>query len=231
MSVLHNIQIKGQFPLFKIQRSDLIDSLQSGCFYMNSLKYYRELYNTTLDETIGDPHEGKLVINNGALHISGSSTPIPLNGYPLATKNENDFVLCMFGINTLLHNKFTLNNEQKEKLKGFGDSVLVFTDIDELIIRIANAAKKANVKINGNFVNYYSEDIDIADRFIPLVQNGIENIVFHKRERYSYQQEYRFTVENPSDEDKMILDIGDITSISEKITLEEFLNSELVARV
>lgn len=47
-------QIKG-FPLIKIKSRDIIEKIQKGLFYMNSLRYYRNLYEKSQDEVIGDP--------------------------------------------------------------------------------------------------------------------------------------------------------------------------------
>lgn len=222
-------QIKGPFPLIKIQPREFIESLQSGCMYMNSLAYYREKYAKTGDDTIGDPHEGKLIIHNGALYVPELGIAEQLNDYPLATANENDYVFCMFGINREISDKFLFSEEQKQKLIDFGDTALIITDIPEFFQRIKHSAMSADVSIDNNFVKYYDEKVDDALRLYSYLQSGIKNVVFHKRIQYKYQQEYRFTIPYIPGQDVVKLQIGDISDISEMISTSDFLNAIISA--
>lgn len=90
-------QIKG-FPLIKIKYRDIIEKIQKDSFYMNSLRYYRNLYEKSKDEVIGDPYEGRLFIPEAYLMIEGE-TPTPIKNEALRTLHEDDFVFCMFGVN------------------------------------------------------------------------------------------------------------------------------------
>ena len=56
-------QAKG--PVYiKIKSSDVIKSIRSGNLWFTSLKYYRDLYENSEDDTIGDKYEGKLIVND-----------------------------------------------------------------------------------------------------------------------------------------------------------------------
>lgn len=215
-------QIKG-FPLVKIKSHEMIEKIRAGSFYMNSLKVYRDMYKDCKDNVVGDPYEGKLIVHDAALHIPECAITKALNDYIFPTVNENDFVFCMFGVNPNRYCSFNFTEEQKQKLLGFDDTALVITDSDEFIRRIENAAVAKNLKITHRFVNYYDKKADDVWRFISLLY-GTENIVFHKIEEYSYQQEYRFTIQNYTNADFLELDIGDISDITTELTTKEFLN-------
>lgn len=220
-------QIKG-FPLIKIKSRDIIEKMQKGSFYMNSLRYYRKLYENSKDEVIGDPYEGKLFIPEAYLMIEGE-TPIPLKNEALRTSHEDDFVFCMFGVNPVKYSTFQFTEEQKENLIGFDDTTLLITDTVEFRKRVFDAARKEGLEIREGFVQYYDPSVnspDIYSLYARLI-NGMENIVFHKRIQYQYQQEYRFTVSQPIGGvyvEHRELNIGDISDISEIFTTKEFLS-------
>lgn len=220
-------QIEG-FPLIKIKSRELIEKLQSGSFYMNSLKFFRNTYKDGKSDGVGDPYEGKLFVHNAVVKIAELGVEKVLNDYPISTVNENDFVFCMFGVDASKHTSFTFTEEQKEKLIAFDEAALLITNTDEFFRRIEKAADEKGLQIISGFVKYYDETADEILRFISLLTYGTENIVFHKTVKYSYQQEYRFTIQNNTGEDFIELDIGDITDISKIFTTKEILNSTIV---
>ena len=68
--ILYYGQIKG-FPLIKINSKEIIEKTRKGSFYMNSLKFYRDLYKNTHDEIIGDPFEGKIYMHSAIMNVNG----------------------------------------------------------------------------------------------------------------------------------------------------------------
>ena len=56
--------VKG-FPLIKFQSRELIESLQNGLIYMNSLEWLRKHENDDGDVVVGDSFEAMLHINEG----------------------------------------------------------------------------------------------------------------------------------------------------------------------
>lgn len=222
-------QIKG-FPLIKIKSREIIEKIRAGSFYMSSLKKYRELYAESGDDTVGDPNEGKLIIHDAIFKIEELGINEKVTDQAIATVNENDFVFCMFGVNPNKYEHFTFSEEQKDKLTGFDDTVLLVADVYEFCRRIKKAADERNLKISSGFVNYYDETSNNFQLFINLIVNGTENIVFHKTKKYEYQQEYRFTIPNCSGEDCLELNIGDISDITEVFTTKEFFSSIIERR-
>ncbi|MDD4494960.1 MAG: hypothetical protein PHV32_11575 [Eubacteriales bacterium] len=230
----YKFQVKGS-PVMKIQTRKIIEKIRAGSFYMNSLKVYRDMYKKYKDTVIGDPNEGKFIIHdaiaqikkidtNGNVEEQSVSTTI-VKDQAFSTINENDFVFCMFGIDSAKYNSFKFTEEQKQKLVGFHDTALLITDSHEFCERVKKAAVARNLEIKNDFVNYYDQTINNADLFLSLAVKGTENIVFYKVKDYSYQQEYRFTTPNYTGTDHLELNIGDITDISEVFTTKELFNS------
>ena len=222
-------RIKG-FPLMKIQTREIIEKFQKGSFYMNSLRYYRQLYKNYHNEVVGDPYEGKFFVHNAILYIDGDEHV--LHDEPLQTANEDDFVFCMFCVNPQIDAGFSFTKEQQEKLTGFHDTVLIILDSDELHRRIYSAAQKIGVDVKAGFVQYYDPTINDATTYLNLL-HGMDNIVFHKRKQYQYQQEYRFTVRQPSKNkyvDHLELCIGDISDISKAYPTKEILPNLHISR-
>ena len=219
-------QIKG-FLLIKIKSKRIIEETRRGSFYMNSLKVFREMYKNSKDNVIGDPYEGKLIIYDAIIQIPELGINEVVKDSAFSTANENDFVFCMFGVNPNKHCSFQFTGEQKQKLINFDDTALLIIDVYEFCKRIKNAAIARNLVVKSGFVDYYDETVDDVGRLLKLVVNGMENIVFHKIKDYSYQQEYRFTIQNSTGAACLELNIGDISSISEVFTTTEMLNSHM----
>lgn len=195
---------------------------------MNSLKLYRDMYKDGNDDGIGDPYEGKLFVHNAVIRCEELGIEEKINNYPISTVNENDFVFCMFGVNPNKYCSFTFTEEQKEKLIAFDETALLITNTYEFCRRIKKSADEEGLRITSNFVNYYDDAVDDVTRLLSLLIHGTQNIVFYKAQRYSYQQEYRFTIPNNSGDKYIELEIGDITDISQIFTTKEILNSIIV---
>lgn len=62
--------IKGDTLLIKFKSEDIIDSLQSGCIYMNSIKKFRDIEKDG-DDKVGDFLDGLMHIHNGYIIVEG----------------------------------------------------------------------------------------------------------------------------------------------------------------
>lgn len=224
MEIEYQGLIKG-FPLLKFQKKEIIDKIIQGSFYMNSLKVYREWFQNSGDEEIGDPFEGELYVNNAQLIIPEKNIVEQCNKQFFRTSHEDDFVFCMFGINSNYQKTFSFTEEQKKKWLDIYDTALIIKDQPEFFNRIKNKSKELKINMVGNFVNYYDDSVDNADLLIGALK-GTKNCVFQKRKKYSYQQEYRFTFENTTKAKSFEINIGDISDISIVFPLEKILSSK-----
>ena len=98
-------------------------------------------------------------------------------------------------------------------------------DVYEYCRRIFENAQKNGYQIQSNFVNYYDETNSDIQRMIDLYKKGLENVVFQKRKKYAYQQEYRFTIPYIENVDHIEFNIGDISDISEVFETRTLFNS------
>lgn len=226
-------QAKG--PVYiKIKSSDVIKSIRSGNLWFTSLKYYRDLYENSEDDTIGDKYEGKLIVNDFEF-ISSEMPKYNTNGivkqHAFSTVNQNDYVFCLFSVHGGQQNinEFIFNDEQREKLLNFGDTALIFKDFGKFSAKVKLAVQEKNYILSQNEVNYYDPTKN-DNRTIDLLKKGMSNIVFHKTNKYEYQQEYRFTIPfegKYSDDKKFLTDIniGDISDITEVVPTEQLLGA------
>lgn len=217
--------VKG-FPLIKFKNKEIIDSLQNGILYLNSLKWFRDYENEVGDIIVGDSYEGMLHINEGKLVMKETGEVFDLNDALIPTTSSNAYVYCMTYINPKVEN-FEFNDAQKKEIKEFGDTALLILDSDEFIKRVMSAAEKKGYKIYFNCVNYYDENIDVVNVWVSLFQ-GSHNIAFWKRKSYEHQQEFRFViVDEECVDDHIELEIGDIRDISKVLGTEQILNAEV----
>ena len=71
-----------------------------------------------------------------------------------------------------------------------------------------------------DFVQYYSSN---SFEHLKQVQEDNSRIAFWKRQKYAYQQEYRWLADTEVD-DFLSIDIGDISDITELIKTTDLLN-------
>jgi hypothetical protein len=221
-----------KLPVVKFQRKDRIDSLQKGCVYMKTLRYYQEREAKFNDTIVGDAGEARWHINDAIMTVTpvlgGETKMEKLNDVWFDTIHSDDYVFCLFGVNPYKHDAFEYTQEQKEKIAEFGDTALIITDFPELCRRIINAAERDGFAVKGAFVQYYDETVDDANRIISLMLD-MRNIAFQKRKQYAYQQEYRFLL-TPKNDDKaehIVLDIGNIEDISMTFKTADVLRSRI----
>lgn len=218
------LEIKG-FPLIKFKSKDRIQTLREGKLYMKSLEFYRKQEIIHGDCTVGDKFEAMAHINEGQIVIPELGVNKNISDELIKTSFSDSFVFCMFGISTLSE-KFTFSDEQKKKIREFGDTALLITDSNEFLNRINNAVIRDKLIGSHGFVQYYDEGVDSADFWCSLIKAGMNNIAFRKRKCYAYQQEYRWLIEHPpTQNDFYELDIGNISDISVVFETEQILNA------
>ncbi len=135
-----------------------------------------------------------------------------LNDTLIRTANSNDFVFCMFGIYPNL-TSFSFTDKQKEKMLSFGDTALLVLDCEEFIQRVFSSAKNAGYETRFGAVQYFNPAEDNG-KMITSLKDGMWNIAFWKRDKYTYQQEGRFVFTPGNGDDHIELDIGDISDIT-----------------
>jgi hypothetical protein len=222
-------QIKGDALLIKFKNGDIIDSLQSGCIYMNSLSIFRQIEKDSDDDKVGDLIDGLMHINDGYLIVEEPELQVQkLDDVGLQTRYSNDFCYCFWGMNNSNYREH-FTDEQKEKLSEMGDWALVILNYNEFMRRVVEAVNKAGYEIYGGFVDYYNPKIDSFNVKKLLSKDGLKYIPLLKRNKYEYQQEFRLVVHAPDVHDEHIeIKIGDISDITKKIKANSILNATIL---
>lgn len=218
--------VKG-FPLIKFQNSKRIEQLQNGLIYMNSLEWFRNHENEKGDIVVGDSFEAMFHVNAGRLALPDTGEAIEIKDQLISTSVSDDYAYCMFGVNPY-SDSFKFTNEQKENIMEFGDTALLILDKDEFVNRIRKVALQEGDEVYAGFVRYYDEKQDSANLIISLL-SGMHNIAFWKRDKYAYQQEFRFLVHAQGcKDDHLELNIGDIRDISKVFKTSDILNAQVI---
>lgn len=225
--------------LMKFGSEENLKKLQAGQLYMKNLKYYVDLEKTTDDEDVGDKYDGQMVLQDIKINMYTVDTNkfIAQFNAPTASMDLGYLqcpVFCMFifdyrnhveehldGENLTVKYQFT--EEQLKKMPNFGDSVLIIKNGDEFVNRVKKGLLDAGYEFTRDYVQYYAFN---NVEHLKQVQKDNSRIAFWKRNKYSYQQEYRFLVHDFVD-DYLSVDIGDISDITQLLRTEELLNTYL----
>lgn len=225
--------------LMKFGSEENLKKLQAGQLYMKNLKYYVDLEKTTDDADVGDKYDGQMVLQDIKINMYTVDTNkfIAQFNAPTASMDlgySQCPVFCMFMFDYRNHVeehldgenltvKYQFTEEQLKKMPNFGDSVLIIKNGDEFVNRVKKGLLNAGYGFTRDHVQYYAFN---NVEHLKQVQKDNSRIAFWKRDKYSYQQEYRFLVHDFVD-DYLSVDIGDISDITQLLRTEELLNTYL----
>lgn len=225
--------------LMKFGSEENLKKLQAAQLYMKNLKYYVDLEKTTDDEDVGDKYDGQMVLQDIKINMYTVDTNkfIAQFNAPTASMDLGYLqcpVFCMFMFDYRNHVeehldgenltvKYQFTEEQLKKMPNFGDSVLIIKNGDEFVNRVKKGLLNAGYGFTRDHVQYYAFN---NVEHLKQVQKDNSRIAFWKRDKYSYQQEYRFLVHDFVD-DYLSVDIGDISDITQLLRTEELLNTYL----
>lgn len=229
----------GWSMLMKFGSENNLRKLQAGQLYMKNLKYYVDLEKTTDDEDVGDKYDGQMILQDVKISMYTVDTHefIAQFDAPSASMNLGYLecpVFCMFMFDYRNHVeenlegenltvKYQFTEEQLKKMPNFGDSVLIIKNGDEFVNRVKKGLLEAGYGFSRDHVQYYAFN---NVEHLKQIQSDNSRIAFWKRDKYSYQQEYRFLIHDFVD-DYLSVDIGDISDITQLLRTEELLNTYL----
>lgn len=211
---------KGLYGFFKIGKEEHIEDLyQNGTIFMNPVSKFKKIEDEHLR---GDIHEGSHYVEQANfLRIKFEEQVLDLHDElqnfncqiyrEYKNTRGNIYSLYSFLVEEG-QDKFIID---KRNL-GFGDTCLFIQDPDEFINRIKKNLDKQNLKYHYGFVKYY--DYKTFSGFAG---------VFHKSNKFEYQNEFRFFVEKNSDT-PLVLKNGSISDISTKFRTKSSLNIEII---
>ena len=105
-------------------------------------------------------------------------------------------------------------SELKEQLEisdrcvaDFGEHAVMITNGKEFFRRVNETIRRNGYRVSRGLVKYYRN-------IHPALESDLDG-AFHKREKYSYQREYRIAIATGTvGQCPLVLDIGDITDIT-----------------
>ena len=218
-------------PLFgaiKIcENKEFADCFRRGNLYCNRLRYFKKKGV--------DDYEGDILMWPDQVALS-------LGGQPLPILTRDDFldpvrmsldrvgnlhVFCMHGLYS--NGNPTTTEELKEQLEisercmeDFGEHAVIIKNGEKFFRRVNEAVRRNNYRSRHGLVKYYQN-------IHPALESDLDG-AFYKREKYIYQREYRIAISTGTIGcDPFVLDIGDLTDITEYVRTED-INKELQIR-
>ena len=207
-----------------------------GSIYANRLAYFRNLEG---EGNRADAYEGVGLMRGDielSVSINGSQTErivVPereLAGPIEVRMDWTEHVTCSACMLRIVATTATyllagLTSFKKEQIEipkeclDFGEHAVLITKVPQFVERVKNAVRETEEHgLVGRLVRYSNEpSIDVT---------GVDTI-FHKRESYRNQREYRFAVFTGSDIcDPLILETGDLSDIAIRCNSAE-INEEI----
>ena len=227
--------------LVKFGSKDNLIKLQQGQLYMKNLQYYVDLEKSTSDEDVGDMYDGQMLWKDAKVTLfdydtkeffaEGMASNLSLNLGYLACP-----VFCMFAFDYRNHTneklvgdnltvRYDFTDEQKSKLCNFGTHALIIKNGDEFVERVRKGLLSNEIGYSRDFVKYY--DFNNIEQLKEVKEDSMR-VAFWKRQKYAYQQEYRFLAHTEVD-DHLSINIGDISDITQLVETSKLLNTYLQA--
>ena len=202
------------------------EQFMRGKLYANRLVHFRELEG---DANRGDVYEGVALLQGElklALSTDGSPrqeitiTERDLEGPMEVRMNWTNHVnlFCMYAAHSGDYENILpdrVDQFKKEQIEipndcmAFGEHSVVITNAPQFVERVKGAVRKIkNYKLRGRgrLIRYGGAQ--------PLAITSV-NTIFHKRDEYKHQREFRFAFFTGKDIcDPLILEIGDISDIA-----------------
>lgn len=221
-----NTRVMGLLKLF--EKIEYAEAFRAGKLRFRKLGFFRE-YVDVNGELRGDSFEGVGVLLQpaqiGAFSVGGHNIdPKELVGPICLQSSEKDWsVLCFYALtNAGLEDARMTLEQWKEALRlhdhcyGLGSYVVTVTRLDDFAERVRRALHNAHFKFARSLVEYYD-----PDTFHGAFPAGAAP--FRKRKSFEHQREYRFAIYADEDTpDPLVIDIGDISDISQLVSTEEF---------
>ena len=219
---------------------DHVRDFLSGRIHANMLAKFKRLEGID-DSGRGDRHESTIAWlqpGQGRLEINGMDITDDLAGPVQLQKNWLDHlhIFCLHAVHSGSPDMATVSNENIEEFRmqflipdecrHLGEHAVVVNNVPEFIRRMEAAAAVNNYRVARGLVRYYDPE-SFHGNF-----RDVESI-FRKQERYSYQKEFRFVIDNGLvSTAPLILEIGDISDITRRFDVaepngKEFLGGEM----
>lgn len=220
-----------KYDLFKIISPEYADDFINGKLYMNTLDFFR---GGTKNVAQGDWQEGTCgTINKNQLRQFGYSflsTELDILANDNVTMLSDYYafnnIFCMYSLH--YDDERRIVYKPDGKIYEFNDE----NDDEKIVVHITNTEdffRKLDIAISkyleANKIEYgiYGE-ITYSSAWANADGMGTRS-AFHKEPSYSYQKEWRLCIlQKLIGKSPFIMEIGDLSDISEKISIDTFVN-------
>lgn len=230
--------------LLKFSEKEHLESLKNGNLYLNNFKYYKELESEEGKKGQGDSKDLTLIINDLDFSFSDSETKeVVFKGRAKQSflESKEDYmrhVFCCTGITPDLLEVLELKGEVAKVKLVLPDELRIkaLEDFGGYVafINSGNFMKKINETCAEKGITYFSNKVSYLDmnqnhiNRIQAFNNNELSFYFEKDLFFKYQHEYRIVFPDIISDDPETVNVGDIEDEISIISMEEFLNGELV---
>jgi hypothetical protein len=209
--------------LLKLGQKEHLEMLRKGLLFMNSLAYFTALED---DAARGDPYEGTDSILQPCdigeflfdphvpgidrFHVYGAPDGLVGPVRIALDRTSSCNIFCMFAVN-----KPVVGPIFPRAHEWPGDHFVLFTNTQEFFNRVVVAAKNQGLRVEGRAVEYYDE-----------AKYSGQTGRFRKRSVFSYQREYRISVE-PGIDGPLRFEIGDLSDITSEVISRDLADDVL----
>lgn len=218
-----------RFEFYKILDSKYADDFIAGKLYMNTLNYFRKIEGNAAQ---GDPFEGvcgsirKDQLKQFGLNFDENLTSAIIGNVSLISDYYGlNNLFCLYRL--LIDEEKKVVERPKKELCKFNDEgaaskvVIRIKDTERFLEQIAAAVEKG---IQSHEIEYgIYGGVTYSNAWINADGPGTRS-AFHKEPSYAYQSEWRLCLLRNALVDKAFsFSIGDLSDITEVISLEQFL--------
>ncbi|HHL2059955.1 TPA: hypothetical protein ACQ3WD_003201 [Clostridium perfringens] len=224
--------------LLKFGTKEHMEMLRAGKVFFGTRKLYNEI-SSNGNDNIGDKYEGVFPSKNCSIQLIDPKTKqLIVKGMGTLVQSDDrvdniPFFSCTYlsDDNINENNNIVFEDNFKECFmneEGW-DYVLTINPV-EFLKRIRN--KLNGINVLAKTINYSDYDY-LEGRRDKAMSENIKNVLLWKDIKYSFQKEFRIILENKDidNDNKFILDIGEISDISYLFTKEEWFNLDLSIKI
>lgn len=178
------------------------DLYENGTIYMNTLKYFRKVEDGGLR---GDPYECASDVvdrDDATIRLSFMDEDIKPARISYSSRLDLGNLYCLYCVSSnglKSPSDFAFDTENLR----FGSHCVIIKQPGLFIEKVSNELEKMDYYYRHGFVNYYKKE---------KVNHGLTP--FHKSDKFDYQREFRFFVENELDQ-PIKINIGSMESYAE----------------
>lgn len=218
--------------LIKFGEEKWINKLRCGEIFMQPISYYRKLEKEQRKKGQGDKNEGRLCIKQ-KMNCDFFGLDLKLNSLEFGIEgDEKNLIGCFYEVDPnrmklidsskdKLSYMFEFNELEKKEFSKWGDTALLI-DKFTFLEKIEEEFNKSNIKAIKGKVEYYNTEFPYLELVEKYNKSDIKRLLY-KDSYFKNQNEFRIITDMQEDAGKTIVNINDISDISETYKIANIL--------